>query len=104
MLRRTGEDQMAVITRRRLTLALGGAVMAWPHALRAQQPKMKVIGFLHSTEADLDQRLSAFRQGLDAARIAEGASLAIEVADQRDRLPELAADLLRRGVAVIVVN
>jgi len=98
---------MAVITRRRLTLALGGAVIASPHALRAQQPGVKVIGFLHSTAADLDQRLSAFRQGLDEAGIAEGLSLAIEfrfVNDQRDRLPELAADLVRRGVAAIVVN
>jgi putative ABC transport system substrate-binding protein len=109
MLARAGQRQMAVITRRQLTAGLGGAVTALPLAVRAQQPAMPVIGFLNSTWAAgfPSDRLSAFRQGLKEAGYEEGRNVAIEFRfanDQRDRLLPLAADLVRQGVAAIVVN
>jgi putative tryptophan/tyrosine transport system substrate-binding protein len=99
---------MAVITRRQLTAVLGGAMTGLPLAVRAQ-PSMPVIGFLHSTTATafLNDRLSAFRQGLNEAGFAEGRNVTIEFRfanGQRERLPELAADLVHRDVAAIVVN
>jgi putative tryptophan/tyrosine transport system substrate-binding protein len=100
---------VAVITRRQLTAALGGAAMALPLGARAQQPAMPVIGFLHSTTATgfLDDRLSAFRQGLKDVGFVEGRNVAIEFRfanGQRSQLPKLATDLVDRGVAAIVVN
>ena len=100
---------MAPITRRQLAAALGGVVTAFPLAVRAQQPQKPVIGFLHSAAETvfLNDRLAAFRQGLNEAGFAEGRNVAIELHfanSQRDRLPALAADLVRRGVAAIVVN
>ncbi len=100
---------MAVITRRQLTAGLGGVVTALPLAVRAQRPAMPVIGFLNSTSvADFpDDRLPAFRRGLNEAGFTEGRNVAIEFRfanDQRGRLPALAADLVSQGVAVIVAN
>jgi putative tryptophan/tyrosine transport system substrate-binding protein len=102
---------MAVITRRQLMAGLGGAVVASPLAVRAQQPAIPVIGFLNSSSAAgfPDNRLSAFRRGLNQFGFAEGrnGNVAIELLfanDQHGLLPALAADLVRQGVAAIVVN
>ena len=87
--------------------ALGGAVAAWPVVARAQQSTMPVIGFLSpgSLEADTT-RMNAVRQGLAEIGYVEGQNAAIEYRGaqyQHDRLSELAADLVNRRVAAIIV-
>ena len=92
--------------RRDFISLVGGSVAGWPFAARAQQPAMPVIGFLHSTSPDgYTDNLRAFRQGLKDSGYVEGENIAIEyrwAENQTDRLPALAADLVRRRVAAIV--
>ena len=95
------------MNRRRLITALGAAAAVLPFSVRSQQrPSMPVIGYLGTTTAEaMGFRIPAFRQGLGEAGFVEGKNVAIEYVwaeGKLDRLPALAADLVRRGVNVIV--
>ena len=84
--------------RREFITLLGSAATAWPVPVRAQQPAMSVIGYLNSGSPESDtNRLTGLRRGLNETGYVEGRNLVIEyrwAANQADRLPALAADLV----------
>jgi putative ABC transport system substrate-binding protein len=93
------------VRRREFITLLGGAAAAWPLAGYAQRPAMPVVGFLFPGSPELSMGIvAAFRKGLGETGFAEGRNVAIEFRfgyNDNARLPELAADLVHRRVAVI---
>jgi ABC-type uncharacterized transport system substrate-binding protein len=97
-----------MIHRREFITLVGGAAVAWPVVARSQQTAMPVIGFLdqRSPELTLD-RVRGFHRGLKEGGYVEGENVAIVyrwAENQNERLPELVADLVRRGVSVIAAT
>jgi putative ABC transport system substrate-binding protein len=91
--------------RREFITLLGGLAATWPIASRAQQPAIPVVGFIHTLSPEnVPHFVPAFQQGLKEAGFIEGQNIAVEyrwARGQYNRLPELAADLISRKVAVI---
>ena len=96
--------------RRDFIRGIAGSATAWPLTTHAQQPGMPVVGVLNGASAqeyDFAAALAAFRQGLSETGYVEGQNVAIEyrwAEGHYERLPALAADLIRRQVAIIVAN
>src|SRR6266568_9422773 len=92
--------------RRAFITLLGGVAVGWPLGARAQQPAMPVVGYLDFYAAEpTGIFLAAFHKGLSEAGYVEGRNVSIEYRyanSEKERLPEMVADLIRRRVAVIV--
>jgi putative tryptophan/tyrosine transport system substrate-binding protein len=100
---------MLDLRRRQFLTLLGGAVAAWPVAVRGQQPAAPVIGMIRSglSETEPGSRMIAFRQGLNESGYVEGQNVTIEsrwAEGPQDRYSDLVADLIRRKVSVIVTG
>jgi putative ABC transport system substrate-binding protein len=93
------------IARRKFIAAFGGAAALWPLVVRAQQPALPVVGLINGGSPDASARsVEAFRRGLNETGYVEGQNVTVEyhwLEGQYDRLSALAADLVRRQVAVI---
>jgi hypothetical protein len=93
------------MSRREFITLLGGAAVAWPLAARAQQPARPTIGFLHqASRENYGPFVAAFRKGLAEFGYVEGHSITIEyrwAEGHYDRLPGMAADLVRKSVAAL---
>jgi putative tryptophan/tyrosine transport system substrate-binding protein len=91
--------------RREFISLIGGVAATWPFAVQAQQRALPVVGLLRNTEIAA-QFIAAFRRGLSDSGYTDGANVTVDirVAEGKDRLSELTADLVRKRVAAIVVN